>query len=688
MENTLEHAPHSSENPYVQSEEAKDLEAISQDVQVLSEDELLSTCAAPDVSLVIPAHNEEHRIGPILESYTRRFRERYGDAFEVVVVVNGSSDRTAEIALEVSRTHPEIRVFNVHEAVGKGGAVMAGFAHARGSRIVFADADGATDPASLFRLVENLGRSDIAIGSRRLPESVILNPQPLARRIFSRAFNLAVRKLFALPYRDTQCGAKAFRSETACELTESVDETRWAFDVDLLLTAEKLGMRVVEVPVVWTDIAGSRLRVLPTLKEVGRALWRLRSLRDAPGRVLAARRLRERIRCGLSDAPSVLQAAGPLRILALNWRCQGHPQAGGAELNLFEQTCRWADEGHDVTAFCSLPGNGPREFETDDDVRIKRLGDRFSIYPMVAMELIRHGREFDRIIDVANGIPFFAPLFTRTPVTLLVHHVHGRQWFEEFPRPIAAFGWFLERYVVPLVYRNRPVIAVSPTTRDALVSTGFSPDQIRVVYNGISQPEELPEVSRAEQHVAYLGRIKRYKRLDRLVEAVARLRHEFPGIRLDIAGDGDARSELEELVAHLGVDDVVSIRGFVDEEQKARILAGATVFATPSMHEGWGLSVIEANSYGCPAVAYDVPGLRVAIRDGETGFLAHSDDEFREGIARLIRDPLLHVRYSEASKEWASRFDWDSAAKDTLRVLAADSPLLPVAPAAIQELAA
>jgi glycosyltransferase involved in cell wall biosynthesis len=106
------------------------------------------------------------------------------------------------------------------------------------------------------------------------------------------------------------------------------------------------------------------------------------------------------------------------------------------------------------------------------------------------------------------------------------------------------------------------------------------------------------------------------------------------------------------------------------------------------MHEGWGLSVIEANSYGCPAVAYDVPGLRVAIRNQETGLLAHSDGEFREAIALLLRNPELRAKYGEAAKQWAARFDWETAAKDTLLVLAADDPLQSVAPYTIQTLVA
>ena len=319
----------------------------------------------------------------------------------------------------------------------------------------------------------------------------------------------------------------------------------------------------------------------------------------------------------------------PIDILALNWRCHRHPQAGGCEANLFEQARRWAADGHRVTVFCADPGreHAPQRDEVAsgiaDGVRVIRRGGRFTVYLFAALFLLLNARRYDRILDVANGIPFLTPLFTKKPITLLVHHVHDRQWFAEFPYPLAVVGWFLERRVVPRLYRCAPVIAVSPTTRDALIGTGVEPSRVRVVYNGVAPARELEVTGHSEgQSIAYVGRVKRYKRLDRLVRMMPDLRKEFPDARLEIAGSGDGLPAVRALVSELGLQDCVAIYGFVDEDEKAAILSRATVFATPSMHEGWGLTVIEANNYGCPAVAYDVPGLRArdpARRDGAAG---------------------------------------------------------------------
>jgi glycosyltransferase involved in cell wall biosynthesis len=369
----------------------------------------------------------------------------------------------------------------------------------------------------------------------------------------------------------------------------------------------------------------------------------------------------------------MLRMSKQLRILACNWRCIRHPQAGGAEVNLFEQARRWVRDGHQVVILSADPGreHAPEQNEVIDGIEVRRMGGRFTVYFAAALFVLLRSHQFDRILDVANGIPFLTPLVSRCPVTLLVHHVHDRQWFSEFSWPVAALGHFVERYVVPRVYRNNEIIAVSPTTRDALVESGLTGERVHVVYNGAIPPAISPpaDEERVPFRVIYVGRLKRYKRLDRLVRAIASLRDEFPAIHLDIVGDGDARSEIEALRDQLDLRGHISVHGYVDEARKASLLRSAAVFATPSMHEGWGLSVIEANLHGCPAVAYDVPGLRAAIRDGETGSLARDDAEFIRAIALLLQDPDTRARCSIAALQWAARFDWDACARETLEVL-------------------
>ncbi|HEU4323201.1 MAG TPA: glycosyltransferase family 4 protein [Roseiflexaceae bacterium] len=359
-----------------------------------------------------------------------------------------------------------------------------------------------------------------------------------------------------------------------------------------------------------------------------------------------------------------------LRILALNWRCLRHPQAGGSETNLFEQAGRWVRDGHEVTLLCASAGPDVGAREQVNGIDVRRMGGRFTLYVFVAFFLLRHASNFDVVLDVANGIPFFAPLWTRRRGVLLVHHVHDKQWFTELGWLLGWVGWALERWAVPLVYRSWQVIAVSPSTREALIELGIRSEQIQIIYNGLSTPL-IPSLNAHPScpRIVYVGRVRRYKRVDLLIRAVAGLRQRIPTLRLDIAGDGDARPELEKLAAELGVDEHVTIHGYVSAQQKADLLAAATVFATASTNEGWGIAVIEANAYGCPAVAFDVPGLRSAIQQGVTGLLASDVIAFEHALETLLRDRTLRDHLGAAALSWSRQFDWEHSAALTLAML-------------------
>ena len=156
--------------------------------------------------MVIPAYNEEGRLPGTLSAYGEAMRRRSKSGFEIIVVANGCVDGTVRVAAEA--VSPQVRVLEIKEPVGKGGAVPEGFRRADGEGVLFADADGATAPESLLKLLDGLDRSHVVIGSRRL-NSIITQRQPLARRIFGMMFAKAVRLLFGTPFKDTQCGAKA-----------------------------------------------------------------------------------------------------------------------------------------------------------------------------------------------------------------------------------------------------------------------------------------------------------------------------------------------------------------------------------------------------------------------------------------------------------------------------------------------
>src|SRR3989344_9124609 len=156
-----------------------------------------------------------------------------------------------------------------------------------------------------------------------------------------------------------------------------------------------------------------------------------------------------------------------MRILIFNWRDIKHSWAGGAEIYIFEQSSRWVKMGHKVTVFCGQDSekNLP-SFEIINGINIYRKGGRYNLYLWAAWYyLTRFRNKVDIVIDVENGIPFFTPLFCRIPKITYVHHIHGKQFFYEFPKPLSYIGYAIERFAFPLLYKHLPVVAVSKTTQ-------------------------------------------------------------------------------------------------------------------------------------------------------------------------------------------------------------------------------
>lgn len=230
------------------------------------------------LSIVVPAHNEEERIGRMLDAYTSYFFERYADEAEFVVVVNASTDGTAQLVRTYEEAHPHVRLVVEPKSVGKGGAVILGFQVSEGDLIGFVDADGSTPPEAFDDLAQHIGDAGAIIANRWHPEANVSPRQPFSRRMASRIFNGMVRLLFKLSISDTQCGAKLMTREAIQRVLPHLGLTRWAFDVDLLFQLRRQGFRIIELPTTWQDVAGSKLNVSRASSEMFLAICRLRLL--------------------------------------------------------------------------------------------------------------------------------------------------------------------------------------------------------------------------------------------------------------------------------------------------------------------------------------------------------------------------------------------------------------------------
>jgi glycosyltransferase involved in cell wall biosynthesis len=212
--------------------------------------------------LLIPAYNEEERIGPVLRRYAEYFREHYRGEFSIVVVLNGCRDDTIGVVESAAADFPEIQALEFVNPIGKGGALIEGLKLADKSDLIgYVDADGATAPDAFLELVRHCRDVDCAIGSRWMPGAVIKQTQSLKRRIFSRCFHLLVEVLFRMNIADTQCGAKVMRHEAVRAIHPALRIADVAFDINLLYSLKRNGFTIREVPTVWTDQIGTKIRL-------------------------------------------------------------------------------------------------------------------------------------------------------------------------------------------------------------------------------------------------------------------------------------------------------------------------------------------------------------------------------------------------------------------------------------------
>ena len=357
-----------------------------------------------------------------------------------------------------------------------------------------------------------------------------------------------------------------------------------------------------------------------------------------------------------------------MRILVLNWQDPENPQAGGAELHFKEIFTRLVARGNSVDLLCSSWEGAPQRANLEG-IDVHRVGNR-NTYPFLARRYFDknlRANEYDVVIEDLNKVPLYSPLWGVPKLVALVHHLFGATVFREAPAPLAAAVWLSERPLGTL-YKKIPFEAVSVSTADDLVARGIPRHSISVIYNGVDSSRLTPNAQeRSEKPLfVYLGRLKKYKRVDVVIRALAEL--NVPEATLEIAGTGDYRAPLEGLVNSLGLTDRVKFLGFIPEEEKVHLLRRAWASTLASPKEGWGISNLEAAACGTPVIAANSAGIRESVVDGETGFLVPQDDSNAMAAAMrgIVVSPDLVNVLGAAGRRFAETFTWERAANDTL----------------------
>ncbi len=210
------------------------------------------------ISIIIPAYNEEKRIGKTLDNLVDFFK-KYD--YEIIVSANGCEDRTENLIKRYNTKNKKIKLIS-SESAWKGLALQRGFNSSKGDIVAFADADSSSGPDEIWKLIQNLKNYDVVIGSRAVKKLIKIK-QPFKREIFGGMMSLIVRMLFRIGINDTQCGYKAFKRDVLEKVFNAVSSKGFEFDVELLLKIKKAGFSIKELPIRWDDDKKSTLKIYP-----------------------------------------------------------------------------------------------------------------------------------------------------------------------------------------------------------------------------------------------------------------------------------------------------------------------------------------------------------------------------------------------------------------------------------------
>lgn len=364
-----------------------------------------------------------------------------------------------------------------------------------------------------------------------------------------------------------------------------------------------------------------------------------------------------------------------MRILILNWRDTSHPKSGGAEAVTLRHAQGWVNAGHTVTWLTSRYDKVPGT-ETIGGIRFIRKAGSLRIYFYAPWYLLFHGKQYDVIVDEIHGIPFFAPLFTRTPVVVFIHEIAGEIWDFMFPFPVNTIGKMLEHWYFRL-YRRCLFWTDAPSMIDELVSHGIPRKQCVSIPCPITDDVEAMVVRKfpKEKNPTYIfvSRVVKMKGIEEVIKAFSFIVREQPDAKLWIVGGGDARyvEALRQMLMEYGVAGQTTFWGKVTTEKKYELLSRAHLLLHASVKEGWGLVVLEAAAVGTPSVVYDVPGLRDVVKNGRTGIVLpdFSPRTMAREAVRAFNDHKQYRTFQDNGKKWVRSLRWEDVIRSSLAVL-------------------
>lgn len=607
-----------------------------------------------EISVIVPTLNLEKAIRNNIKILESEIKKLWPD-YEIIIIDDASCDQTYQKAKKFASE--KIKIFNFPQNYGKGFALKFGFYKSKGNLIVFIDGDLDLHPNQIKEFVKVLEENncDIVIGSKRQKGSIV--HYPWYRRFLSFCYQLLIKLFLNLTVKDTQVGLKLFKREVLVKCLPYVVIKRYAFDLELLAVASKLGYKIQEAPVnLQYQFSGSGINlkaVRNMLQDTLAVFYRLRLLKYYN--------------------QNLVPYHSGLKILILNWRDIKNPKSGGAEIVTHQLAKRWAKSGTFVALFtASFPG--AKKQEEIDGVKIFRRGKQWTVHFWAWVYYKRYFQaKFDLIIDQINTVPFFTPWYAkREKIISFLHQLAREVWLYEFPFPLNRLGYLLEPLYLK-IYRPYPSLIVSPSTRESLEKLKFDKNKIYLIKEGVNfKPLDNPPEKEKNPILIYLGRLNPSKRIEQIIEAFALVQEKHPLSKLYIVGRGNPhyQDKLKKLAKKLNLKNII-FSGYLAEEEKKELLKKAWTLVLTSVREGWGLVISEANALGTPAIVYKVPGLKDSVHDGINGLVCEKNNP--QNLAAKIKEVIENQKLRETlirnGLKLSQKFSWDASAQETLRIV-------------------
>lgn len=348
-----------------------------------------------------------------------------------------------------------------------------------------------------------------------------------------------------------------------------------------------------------------------------------------------------------------------MRILWLAHRDPLNPRAGGAERTIFEVGIRLIDKGHTVILIAAS-WKGCKSIENYQGIEIHRIGKNFGPHLALPVLLLRHN--FDLIVnDLGHAVPWFFSTILNKHNIVFFRHLHARSLNGQVNPIIARFITAIEKCYF-ILYHDSVFITESNTSRDDLQKLGINEEKIIMNPPGVDRTLFHPIPKLKYPTLVYFGGMRKYKRPQEVLYLLKTLNGKLSNLKLFIIGKGPEESSMKQLTYELKLQNYVEFKGRVSSKELSVIVSSSWLNIHTSVTEGWGLSILEASAAGTPTVAYDVPGVRDSVENGQNGI------KVKDGDRKALADAAFSIlnnpnRWWSSSVKVAQKYSWDKTAQ-------------------------